>query len=156
MGITIINHPHDHHFYRWYKPWKMGGSLLLYAHYIQPWLMVKPLSHFKFPKFCWVNPGKIFYRKGRILASLHGLLPQGEAALQHQNQQQQDHKIGIGTQFCSKTCAAVHGRSTDAIGDDDSWTSMNQLRHGIYISYRVWTPCRNMSMHSPSGWVQCR
>ena len=32
-GIAIISHPLNHHFYRWYKPSKMVGLLLLYPHY---------------------------------------------------------------------------------------------------------------------------
>ena len=32
VGIAIINHPPNHHFYGWYKPSNMGGLLLLYPH----------------------------------------------------------------------------------------------------------------------------
>ena len=34
VGIAIINHPPNHHFYGWYKPSKIGGLLLLHPHYL--------------------------------------------------------------------------------------------------------------------------
>ena len=37
VGKTIINHPSNHHFYRWYKPFPNGWfPTLFYPHYLGP------------------------------------------------------------------------------------------------------------------------
>ena len=54
VGIAIINHPPNHHFYGWYKPSKMGGLLLLYPHYTYDFFGTS--SHF----IHWTGWGSIF------------------------------------------------------------------------------------------------